>query len=972
MLFLVLKVGLLSAQESNYWSFTGNGNNYFLNFNYEPPKIELDTIGNRPIPHKAHINSQKMALADNSGQLLFYSYFDTLYSANGIVRFTHQIDSFVNLTVHSGVFCNTNNPNEVMLFYLQYDSSALQVGNQRSTSLRHGIYNYKNNTVQFLGHVNNRFTQFYTQFPYQNSHNLLTCRYFPALNKYWIAGVTTDSLYMFEFNPDAGIERVITYPFKAYYSLISKITFNHRGNQLAIVSVDGVDSVNELPITWGGATGCNRLALFNFDAQYAAITFNRFIWNNSAVGKFMPFSPDFVSYKTQLAGVEFSPNDSLLYALTWDPDYPLQQLWQFNLFPRPNEPDIYRLKYPSDAFRDDAVNYPIPQSVDLKLGPNGKIYINNYSIRMNAISYIAHPNKKGEACKVVFDAIPNTFGVHPYSINSNFYWGFTPDIYKPVKFRAENTCTQRPVRFVNLTDSSYFLRYRFFFGDGDSCELDENNRLTIAGNYNTALPDAWGVGHVYRLPGNYLVKLKAINAYGGHVWYSDSIVVLAPPVANFAVADTTGCQWIGFNFSNTSSVQYKNAPITYTWQFGNGRDTVMQFAGLPLPAAASAKHTYTQNGLFLVNLIVHDGFCADTFTLPNRVQILPAPRPGMDVSPANNGCSPLTLTFNRSFADAVDSIVWLFGDGSRQTAFANSGTAVHTWYHTLSAPQTYAVVQRLYGPTGCITADTVAITVKPGFELGYVPVLHRASVENGQTLLQWQGHPHAGQYHLFKNNAPLAQTADTFYWLKQQNADDFAVAAANGCGQLSPHSNSGKIMLLKGQNLNNKAALLQWTAYQDWTAQGGISHYTIEAQNPQGVFEPLATLQTTQHTDNGFIQNGMYQRCYRVAATQSNNPQWVSHSNTLCLGYEAVIFVPDAFSPNNDGLNDVFTPFNIGFKNYTLSIYNRWGQKIAEGQNWDGTFNGITVPPGIYTYTLTGKTGNDENVYLKGQVSVVR
>jgi gliding motility-associated-like protein len=146
----------------------------------------------------------------------------------------------------------------------------------------------------------------------------------------------------------------------------------------------------------------------------------------------------------------------------------------------------------------------------------------------------------------------------------------------------------------------------------------------------------------------------------------------------------------------------------------------------------------------------------------------------------------------------------------------------------------------------------------------------------------------------------------------------------------------------------------------------------IALYNSTGAFEALNNNDTTHYTDNNFIQSGYYNRCYRITATQANNTNIVSHSNTLCLGYESVIFVPNAFSPNNDGLNDVFEPFNIGFKSYTLSVYNRWGEKIAEGRNWDGTTLGQTVPNGIYFYRISGKTGKDENVFLNGQVTVVR
>ncbi|HWB62617.1 MAG TPA: gliding motility-associated C-terminal domain-containing protein, partial [Chitinophagales bacterium] len=89
-----------------------------------------------------------------------------------------------------------------------------------------------------------------------------------------------------------------------------------------------------------------------------------------------------------------------------------------------------------------------------------------------------------------------------------------------------------------------------------------------------------------------------------------------------------------------------------------------------------------------------------------------------------------------------------------------------------------------------------------------------------------------------------------------------------------------------------------------------------------------------------------------------------------CLGYDSVtvyvrgvsIFIPTAFTPNGDGLNDYFE-FNIlGAQNVETTIYNRWGEKIyynpnqpngnTNGNAWDGTVNGTVAPTGTYVYQL--------------------
>ena len=66
-------------------------------------------------------------------------------------------------------------------------------------------------------------------------------------------------------------------------------------------------------------------------------------------------------------------------------------------------------------------------------------------------------------------------------------------------------------------------------------------------------------------------------------------------------------------------------------------------------------------------------------------------------------------------------------------------------------------------------------------------------------------------------------------------------------------------------------------------------------------------------------------------------------------------FAPNAFSPNGDGLNDVFSVFGNGIPEaFELVVYNRWGNLVFSSEdintNWDGTINGRKCPVGIYTY----------------------
>lgn len=89
------------------------------------------------------------------------------------------------------------------------------------------------------------------------------------------------------------------------------------------------------------------------------------------------------------------------------------------------------------------------------------------------------------------------------------------------------------------------------------------------------------------------------------------------------------------------------------------------------------------------------------------------------------------------------------------------------------------------------------------------------------------------------------------------------------------------------------------------------------------------------------------------------------------------IEIPNVFTPNNDGVNDLFTIKSTGVKELTLEIFNRWGQKMYEFSGtkaaWDGvTGNGNDAPSGTYFYLIKAK-GVDDTLYEKqGPVSLFR
>jgi gliding motility-associated-like protein len=87
-------------------------------------------------------------------------------------------------------------------------------------------------------------------------------------------------------------------------------------------------------------------------------------------------------------------------------------------------------------------------------------------------------------------------------------------------------------------------------------------------------------------------------------------------------------------------------------------------------------------------------------------------------------------------------------------------------------------------------------------------------------------------------------------------------------------------------------------------------------------------------------------------------------------------YVPNSFTPNGDGVNDIFRAIPVGIANSYFRIFNRNGQLMFETtqylKGWDGTFNGKPQPNGTYVWIVTGTNRDYKKVKMKGTVNLIR
>ena len=217
----------------------------------------------------------------------------------------------------------------------------------------------------------------------------------------------------------------------------------------------------------------------------------------------------------------------------------------------------------------------------------------------------------------------------------------------------------------------------------------------------------------------------------------------------------------------------------------------------------------------------------------------------------------------------------------------------------------------------------------------------------------------------------------------------YRVSYWDDCGNEGPESNIGSNILLIGVQ-NSTHYDLSWNPYKDWSL--GVQNYIIEyyqSQNNIWVELDIVSGTTLDYIDSDLQKNDLSDSydllhgidtsyCYRVRAIGYSESE--SQSNEYCFIAEPTNYFPNAFSPNNDGINDYleyrFSSYqsdndpNIQtssfVKSINLQIFNKWGNLVFETNDldfkWDGTIqnNGEVCPQGAYVlrYELIGYNGS--------------
>ncbi|HNW89910.1 MAG TPA: gliding motility-associated C-terminal domain-containing protein [Bacteroidales bacterium] len=336
-----------------------------------------------------------------------------------------------------------------------------------------------------------------------------------------------------------------------------------------------------------------------------------------------------------------------------------------------------------------------------------------------------------------------------------------------------------------------------------------------------------------------------------------------------------------------------------------------------------------------------------------------------------NGATVTATTFSSPTTGAAYS--WTNSDSNIGIGASGTGNiTAFTATNTSSVPitATISVTPTAYSCTGTVSAYSITVNPSP-----LVVIPSDTSVCHGTTI--------AGTAF----NSPTSGA--TFTWT---NSSTSIGVGASGTGDITSFTatNTGAVPVV---------ATITVTATANSCA-GTPSSYTITV-NPLPGIVMNNTLPTCPGLNNGTITpeitsgTAPYQYSWSTGAvtpqlTDLGNGTYVvtvtdfkgcAGTNSIefsvyddCL--DPVVYVPNIFSPNDDGQNDIFYVRGQDIKYMDLLIYDRWGEKIFESEDiavgWDGTYKGKEMPSGVYVYKLTVTMNDGSEIKKKGNISLVR
>lgn len=370
------------------------------------------------------------------------------------------------------------------------------------------------------------------------------------------------------------------------------------------------------------------------------------------------------------------------------------------------------------------------------------------------------------------------------------------------------------------------------------------------------------------------------------------------------------------------------------------------------------------------------------------------------VSPTNTTTYSVYATDGNGCVGAADSVIVLVndinnvnlsavpdttlcaGDGYLVSATMNGGIGNYTftWNNGLGQGQGPFVVApnnttnytvTLTDECGNSKNENVTVIVTP---LPNVAILPQTKIACGAVVLNL-------------NNTMANQSGSTFYW---DFGDNTSSTLENPTKEYSQTGMYNVILTVTSSFgcVNSNQANMNITVNPKPVAQFDASTYKTTMLNPEVSFDNYSTnaqfydwsfgdgaFSTAQHPTHTYEKDGIY--LVRLIAKNTNGCKDTAFTE-IEIDPEYHFYIPNAFTPDNDGNNDIFTAVGEEIEEFTMMIYNRWGELIYEtydlNAGWDGTTKGgnALAMEGVYVYKI--KLRDWQGLYhnFTGKVTLIK
>jgi gliding motility-associated-like protein len=493
-------------------------------------------------------------------------------------------------------------------------------------------------------------------------------------------------------------------------------------------------------------------------------------------------------------------------------------------------------------------------------------------------------------------------------------------------------CDSGTVQFTDMTWSNDTITsYLWTFGDG-----------TTAGP--GMIP---AISHDYTTPGLYQPYLTVTTKFGcSQQQLVDSTVKVVPSPQATITGDISQCVPATLTLQgNPTFVDTSTASWKWLWNYFPGSATGMT----PNPQPA----TYTKAGLYFTQLTLTNLSGCSTIIMDS---VFVYPLPTLMVTPDTTICLGQNLPL---LVSGAVNYVW-----TPPATLANPNT---------NAPVATPTITTTYDVTGtdangCVSTDSVIVTVNQPVTVSVASASDSVClgqsvqlIASGAALYTWT--PAAGL-----NNASIADPVAT-----PSTTTDYQVTGSdNKLCFFDTKNVEVTVFNYPTLTLSANTQILVGSSYQiagtgspdivslNWLPVTGLSCTNC--------LSPLATPQSTTTYVLTAVNNG------GCSVSDSITIQVVCNNNNF--------FIPNTFSPNGDGVNDVFYVRGTGLNTIpSMTIFNRYGQIVFQKRDfaandpaagWDGTINGKPAPVDVYVYTVDIICDNSTLIPYHGNVALIR